>query len=258
MVRRVDLNILNGSPPDNKSAMKIPLTINLLFLVLFSACKKEVTQEYIPFTYTDSITDVEGNIYHTVTIGSKVWMAENLRTTHYNNGDTITNERTHTDWSTPLGGAYCFYNNDSAALAIYGCMYNFDAVTDPRGIAPPGWHVPTYYEWLGLVSYLGQNAGNKLREHGNKHWIVANDEATDEFGFAALPGGYRDFQGDFYDVRTSVQFWSATHYLPSSPTYPEAWYLDLVGDKDPTLGEPEHALSNVTYIQGCYIRCVKD
>lgn len=257
-MRRVTAIILFGSSSVNKSAMKTILVYSTMLLVVLSGCKKEVTEEYIPFVYTDSVIDNEGNVYHTVTIGSKVWMAENLRTTHYNNGDTITYERSHTDWSTPLGGGYCFYDNDSTALAIYGCLYNFAAATDPRGIAPAGWHVPTYYEWLGLVSYLGQNAGNKLREHGNKHWIVDNDEATDEYGFAALPGGYRDFQGDFYDVRSSVQFWSATHYLPSTPTYPEAWYLNIVGDKDPTLGEPEHALSDVTYIQGCYIRCVKD
>jgi uncharacterized protein (TIGR02145 family) len=138
-------------------------------------------------------------------------------------------------------------------------MYNFYAVTDPRGIAPPGWHVPTYYEWIGLMAYCGNaEAGNRLREHGYKHWLINNEEATDEYGFAAIPGGYRDFQGDFYDMRAVAHFWSSTHYLPSSTQYPEAWSLKIESDKDPTLALPEHELFNRGYTDGCYIRCVKD
>jgi len=235
----------------------------LLFLVILGAtegCKKDPVEEpYIPFVYTDSVTDLEGNVYHTVTIGNQVWMAENLRSTRYNNGDPIEYIGSITDWPNADSGACCYYNGAAEALGIYGLMYNFRAVNDPRGIAPPGWHVPTYYEWLGLVAYCGNaDAGNRLREHGNKHWIVDNDEATDQYGFCALPGGYRDFQGEYYDMRQTARFWSSTHWLPSTPGYPEAWYISFAGDKDPTLGEPEHEITNETYLQGCSIRCVKD
>ena len=231
-----------------------------LFVLLFIAgCEKEPLEEpYVPFVYTDSVTDSEGNVYHTVQIGGQVWMAENLRSTRYNNGDTITFEEYSTDWCYPLGGGICFYDNDSLAESIYGKIYNFHAVNDPRGLAPPGWHIPSYYELIGLVSYLGPNAGNKLREHGTKHWIVPNGEATDEYGFRALPGGWRNPQCDFESVRNEAYFWSSTHWLPSTPGYPEAWHLQVVGDKDPILAEPEHALEHAPYITGCYIRCIKD
>jgi uncharacterized protein (TIGR02145 family) len=232
----------------------------VLLIAVFTGCKKEPAEEpYVPFVYTDSVTDLEGNVYHTVEINGKVWMAENLRSTRYNNGDTIVYESYSSDWDNTPAGATCFYNNAYQASEIYGSIYNFDAVSDPRGIAPPGWHVPTYYEWLGLMTYCGNaDAANRLREHGNKHWIVENGEATDEYGFCALPGGYRDFQGQFYDVRISARFWSSTHWLPSTPGYPEAWYVNIVGDKDPSLGEPEHEITNLSYVYGCYVRCVKD
>lgn len=234
------------------------LLVSMAFVLC--SCGKEQTEEpHVPFAYTDSITDLEGNVYHTITIGNKVWMAENLRSRCYNNGDTIEYLGDYNHWGYTDSGAVCMYDNNAEAGSIYGYMYNFAAVKDPRGIAPPGWHVPTYYEFIGLLAYCGNaDAGNRLREFGNKHWLVDNEEATDQYGFAALPGGYRDFQGFFYDVRTSASFWSSTHWLPSSAQNPQAWYLHIAGDKDPTLAEPEHELTNLPYVYGCYVRCVKD
>lgn len=231
----------------------------LFFTFLVSCEKEEAKDPYVPFVYTDSITDLEGNVYHTVTIGGQVWMAENLRSTRYNNGDSIEYLYYMTDWGQTDSGAYCNYNHNSEAESVYGHMYNFYVVNDPRGIAPPGWHVPTYYEWIGLMSYCGNaDAANRLREFGYKHWLVDNEEATDEYGFAAIPGGYRDLQGDFYDMRAQSYFWSSTHYLPSSPGYPHAWYTKITSDLDPTLALPEHEFSDFPYVHGCYIRCVKD
>ena len=225
-----------------------------LALCMLTTCKQETVEDpYVPFVYTDSITDIDGNVYHTVMINGQEWMAENLRTTRYRNGDTIEYLYYTTDWAYPDdSGAICMYDNNAEAGSIYGNIYNFYAVSDARNIAPAGWHVPTYYEWIGLMAYCGNaDAGNRLREHGDKHWLVENGEATDQYGFAALPGGY-------YDVRTTCNFWSSTHYLPSMPGYPEAWFLRIVGDKDPTLAEPEHELSHFPYVHGCYVRCVKD
>lgn len=240
--------------------MPLKFIIPVLLICTFCSCKEETpVPVYTPFVYTDSVVDLEGNVYRTVTINGREWMAENLRSTRYNNGDTIEYLYYMSDWDQTDSGAYCDYSHHPEAEEVYGHLYNFYAVNDPRGIAPPGWHVPSYYEWIGLMAYCGNaDAGNRLREFGYKHWLVNNEEATDEYGFAAIPGGYRDFQGDFYDMRAQCYFWSSTHYLPSSPSYPHAWYTKITSDLDPTLALPEHELLDFPYNHGCYIRCVKD
>ncbi|MDQ3110870.1 MAG: fibrobacter succinogenes major paralogous domain-containing protein [Bacteroidota bacterium] len=229
------------------------------FIFLFG-CKKDepVTPVHTPFVYTDSVADIDGNYYHTVTIGSQVWMAENLRTTRYQNGDTILFLSYSGAWSNFNNPGYCFYNNDSAAENIYGKLYNYRAVNDARNICPVGWHIPTYGEWQGLRASLLDSVGEKLREYGAKHWFPPNDRATDVFGFAALPGGSRDASGDYYDVRYKAFFWSSSYYIPSSSSFPEAWAMQLYDAADPTLSLSVAEQDHFDYDNGFSVRCIKD
>ena len=160
-----------------------------------------------------TVSDIDGNVYQTVKIGDQWWMAENLKVTHYRNGDAIPNVTDSTEWLTLITGAYCEYDNSSANVETYGRLYNWYAVTDGRNIAPEGWHVPMDDEWQILVDYLGGSsvAGGKMKETGTEHWNSPNTGATNESGFTALPGGYRSYDYGYYSgVGGSGAFWSST------------------------------------------------
>ncbi|MBN2412702.1 Ig-like domain-containing protein [candidate division KSB1 bacterium] len=162
---------------------------------------------------TGTLTDIDGNIYKTVKIGDQWWMAQNLKVTHYRNGDAIPFVLNYIEWADLTTPAYCYYNNDSRYAASYGPLYNWYAVNDSRNIAPEGWHVPGDEEWQKLVDYLGGNAvaGGKIKERGTAHWASPNIGATNESGFTALPGGYRaERGGTFWGMGTLAYFWSDT------------------------------------------------
>jgi uncharacterized protein (TIGR02145 family) len=170
-------------------------------------------RSFITASSSNTVTDIDGNVYHTVTIGSQVWMAENLKVTHYRNGDPIPHVTDHGAWSNLSTGAYSNYNNDVSNVATYGRLYNWYAVSDSRSIAPAGWHVPSDAEWQTLAGYLGgyHVAGGKLKEASTTHWASPNTGATNESGFSALPGGYRSSNG-FYDVGNVAYFWTTTEH----------------------------------------------
>ena len=162
---------------------------------------------------TGTVTDIDGNTYQTVKIGEQWWMAENLKVTHYRNGDAIPNVTNDTTWSDLTTSAYCNYNNNSSNATTYGRFYNWYAVNDSRNIAPTGWHVPSDAEWQTLVDYLGGDAGGKMKETGTTHWNSPNTGATNESGFTALPGGCRfSIGGSFYDMGYYAFFWASTEY----------------------------------------------
>ena len=183
-----------------------------------------------------TVTDIDGNVYQTVTIGDQVWMAENLKVTHYRNGDPIPNVTDSTEWVGLSTGAYCNYNNDDAYVGTYGRLYNWYAVGDSRNIAPAGWHVPSDEEWKQLEMYLGMSQteadergdrgtdeGGKMKESGTSHWNSPNTGATNESGFSALPGGRRvcGSDGCFGSMGNHGYFWSSTEY------YSSAWERSL-------------------------------
>jgi uncharacterized protein (TIGR02145 family) len=174
-----------------------PLLLLAFFLMVNYSCKKK-EEEIASINFNPSITygsliDQDGNNYKTVTIGTQVWMAENLKTTKYRNGDPIANVADNTEWENLTTGAYCTYDNDLKKLNAYGHLYNWHAVSDARNIAPEGWHVATDAEWTILNNYLGGGiaSGDKLKETGAIHWNYSNSE-TNESGFTALPGGFRN------------------------------------------------------------------
>lgn len=158
-----------------------------------------------------TVTDIDGNVYKTVKIGNQVWMAENLETTRFRNGNSISNV---TDsWEYLYNSAYTWYNYDKNYQTRFGAYYNFYAVTDTRGLCPSGWHVPTKSEWESLANFLGgaDIAGGKLKETGYAHWPSPNTGATNEFGFSATPGEERS-DNYFYAIEAIKWglWWSKT------------------------------------------------
>jgi uncharacterized protein (TIGR02145 family) len=192
--------------------------MNKLTIIIFSALimlKIQAQNSVISFAGAGDTTgilcrDNDGNNYRTVKIGTQVWMAENLKTTKYRNGDPIPNVTDGPAWWNLPTGAYCNSDNDVNLWTTYGRLYNWYAVNDSRNIAPAGWHVPTDYEWSKLIAYLGSLPGDKLREEGTEHWLSPNTDATNETGFTALPGGYRDNTGTFISIGSNGYWWSST------------------------------------------------
>jgi uncharacterized protein (TIGR02145 family) len=153
------------------------------------------------------VTDFDGNTYKTIQIGEQIWMAENLKVTHYRNGDEIPTGHNQEEWNSltidqydGIGtGAYTFYNNDTSYFNIYANLYNWYAAMDERGICPEGWRIPSQTDWNGLIENLTPDSlsGGMLKEQGNEHWEYFSDEiteqSTNESGFNGLPGGRRKY-----------------------------------------------------------------
>jgi len=208
-----------------------------------------------------TVTDIDGNVYQTVTIGNQVWMTENLKTTRYSNGDTIPNITNQTTWNNYSVGAYCDYNNDTNYSNIYGRLYNWYVVNDIRNIAPAGWHVPSKAEWNILFKYLdntvdttftgftGTDIGGKLKETGTNHWNNPNTGATNSSGFTALPSGNRyPSTQSFSNIGLNGSCgWSTTM---SNAT--EAWNPFV------TYNNSQVCLGSGNKKDGLSIRCVKD
>ncbi len=193
------------------------------------------------------IRDVDGNIYNTATIGLQVWMAENLKTTKYNDRTDIplVTAGWYGSMQTP---AYCWYDNDEAAYAdIYGALYNWYSVETGK-LCPSGWHVPTDPEWTELENFIGgRSEGGKLKEENTIHWMSPNTEATDAYGFRVLPGGSRMFDGGFSGIRLNANFWTSSNSSGSKP-----YYRLLYHDN----GWVGYGYSVKTY--GYSVRCLKD
>jgi uncharacterized protein (TIGR02145 family) len=184
-----------------------PLILMGVFLVLTNSCNKGDDN-----LTSDTISDIEGNVYHTITIGTQEWMVENLKTTKFNDGTSIPLITDNTTWSNLSTDGYCWYNNDAATYKnTYGALYNWYAVNTGK-LAPTGWHVPTDAEWATLINYLGGEsvAGGKLKETGTTHWRSPNTGATNESGFTALPGGGRNYYGIFDVIYNNGGWWSET------------------------------------------------
>ena len=170
-----------------------------------------------------TMTDQDGNVYKTITIGTQTWMAENLRTTKYRDGTEMRNI-CYGLWYLGENNGYCSYNNtvDPVSIATYGRLYNWYTVTCSHNIAPEGWHVPSDAEWTTLITYLGGEsvAGGKMKEIGTTHWITSNTGATNESGFTGLPTGLRGSGGSdpepFFSFMDGCgYFWSSTEPGPN-------------------------------------------
>lgn len=196
----------------------------------------------------ETVADVDNNIYHTVTIGTQVWMVENLKTTRYNDGTDIPLVIEDSVWINLTTPAYSWYSNyPSGYKNIYGGLYNWYAVKTGK-LCPVGWHVPTTTEWIVLSDYLGPDfAGAKLKEKGIAHWSPPNLESTNETGFTALPGGHRGNKGEFYYVKFQGDWWSTTERDST-----KAWSLYIISNY------PGLYLIYSLKEWGNSVRCIKD
>ncbi|MCX6306896.1 MAG: fibrobacter succinogenes major paralogous domain-containing protein [Bacteroidetes bacterium] len=182
-----------------------------VMLLLLASCSDKDHLIY-PDSTSGVVSDKDGNSYSTVKIGRQVWMAENLRTTKYNDGTFIQHIPANSVWGKLTTPGYCWYNNDSVVNKYtYGALYNWYAVETGK-LAPYGWHIPTDAEWDTLASTLGGEliAGGKLKEKGTLHWQSPNTGATNETGFFALPGGIRFTNGTFFNLGNVGIWGSAT------------------------------------------------
>ena len=166
----------------------------------------------------ETIKDCDGNIYHTVKIGTQVWLLENLKTTKYRDCTPISNVKNDAAWGQLISGGYCDYKNVEKNAATYGRLYNWYVIGDKRGIAPEGWHVPSNAEFKTLVEFLGGQsvAGGKLKEAGFTHWPLPNKDASTTSGFTGLPGGDRAKSGSFYALGEYGYLWTSTESVKNS------------------------------------------
>lgn len=187
------------------------IIVGAFLLFVFTTGCKENTEDDNPIP-PGSVTDIDGNVYTTVQIGNLVFTVQNLKTTHYRNGDPIGNGNEKTSSLMNTTGMCWDYQNDPAKSLVYGKLYNFYAVDDPRKLAPEGWHVSTDDDWQALNTTLGGAAvsGGKLKEAGTGHWASPNTAATNESGFTALPGGIYTINGSFLGLTKGAYFWTST------------------------------------------------
>jgi uncharacterized protein (TIGR02145 family) len=224
-----------------KAGIRIILSTILGFELIFSSnCKKEEDNNIL--------SDADGNVYQTITIGTQIWMAENLKTTKYNDNTDIPFVESNTDWRVLTSPGYCWAGSNDLINAVYGALYNWHAVSTGK-LCPVGWHVPVDSEWTILTDYLGGDsvAGGKMKETGTEHWESPNEGATNESGFTALPGGYRNNYGAVALVGEIAWWWSATDF---ETIYGFTRYINL----------GSNSINSINHLKeyGFNIRCISD
>ncbi len=255
-LQNLDQVLTLGADAGNKRITNLAAPVNA-----GDAVTKAYIDEMLIQAGVYTVKDIDGNIYNTIKIGTQIWMAEDLRVTHYPNGDAIPHITDNTAWgnldNNNTDDAYCFYKNNNGT--DYGALYTYAAAigdnwardnTAGQGVCPDGWHLPTDAEWTTLTDYLGGTsvAGGKMKETGFTHWDIPNTGATNESGFSALPGGYRgDGDGSFFTMGYSGYWWSSTEGGSSDA---HIRYLDYYN---------EEAYPNI-FNKSCgfSVRCVKD
>ncbi len=207
----------------------------------------------LPFVVVraQTVTDIDGNIYNTITLGTQTWMQENLKTTHYNNGiaipttllDTYNDSTVKYQW---------FYNQDTTNLNTYGRLYSWYSLVSNEEVCPIGWHVPSQAEWLYVSNLLGGDslAGYQMKDTGTAHWLNTESAVSNASGFTGLPGGFRGNSIVFLGLNTIANFWSATPW--GSNSFPRAYCYNLQAASGALLESV--AVANC----GLSVRCVKN
>jgi len=196
-----------------------------------------------------TVRDIDGNVYHTITIGKQVWMLENLKTTRYNDSTSIPLTREDKDWNKLSIPGFCWYNNDPAFKSEYGALYNYYSVNTGK-LAPKGWHVANEADWKVLIDFLGGEsvAGGKMKEKGTVHWKILYNVANDSSHFSALPGGCRLPTGKFILLGREGYWWIV--WLDDKNNFAESCTMVSYNTAARKFNE------NKSY--GMSVRCVKD
>lgn len=204
--------------------------------------KLSITTSFFAQTMGSGMTDIDGNLYTTVIIGSQEWVSENLNVSKYNDGTIIPQVTDPAAWANLTTGAWCYYDNDPANGLIYGRLYNYYAVagihdtiasTPNKVLAPIGFHVPTDTNWTTLSDYLGgfNVAGGQLKEIGTAHWMSPNTGATNSSGFTGLSDGFRGVNGFFVGMGLYANWWSSTEFTQISTNQLVVWIRHLDHDQ---------------------------
>jgi uncharacterized protein (TIGR02145 family) len=198
----------------------------------------EINADSTRGTFLDTRDNI---IYKWVKIGDQVWMAENLKTTHFGNGDSITKVSDDNQWG--------IYLNEYSNAITYGFLYNWFAVADSRKICPTGFHIPDFTEWQKVIDFLGgkNRAGGKMKDTGLTNWTSPNAMATNESGFTAIPGGFRNEFGRYVLINNFALFWSGPE-----PNKSKVWQWDLYYNLGYILKY------KASKLEGCSVRCVKN
>ncbi len=260
-----DETVNNGSGTGRFTSVISGLSANTLYYVRSFATNEIGTvygDELFLKTYNDTITDIDGNVYHTITIGTQTWLVENLKTTHYRNGDSIPNIIDNIAWKNLTTGGYCNYDNNKNKASTFGRLYNWYSTSDPRNIAPEGWHIPTDAEWIVLINYLVNN-GYGIE---GTAWIEEKSMATTSYwgfsqypgsigyevkknnksGFSAVPGGFRNVDGTFWNNSNEGFWWLSINGSSNN------WFKTLCS-------VPIHRYwLEINKNLGFSIRCIKD
>lgn len=195
---------------------------------------------------TGTITDCDGHTYKTIRIGDQIWMAENLKTTKYCDGNIIPELTNDSLWLNATSSAWCWYDNDSIGHKDFGRLYNWYALGEGNGICPDGWRIPNLSDWQILLNTLDSSkAGSQIRETGISHWTPPNKTATNSSGYTCLPGGGRYFE--FYGIGEIATIWTIEDENPQYPTFltfsrPNNFYWILSQDEN----------------NGASVRCLKE
>lgn len=225
-----------------KSIIKVMKNLILLLVLLISTFMTYGQEA------SETVTDVDGNVYNTIKIGTQTWMLENLKTTKYNSGAPIQKIIDVEKWKFDISGSFDWYNNDESNKAIYGALYNWAAVKKGN-LAPKGWHIPSVEEWQVLIDYLGGKkiAGGKLKVQGIDFWDSPNKGADNSSGFKAVASGVKSTEGSFSFVGNRTLFWTSTS-------------SNLLQAKSITLmfNSPKTTVFSISKNYGCSIRCIKD
>jgi uncharacterized protein (TIGR02145 family) len=247
---------------------KILLSTMLLIIIMLVSCSKKDD----PNNTVNTVTDKDGNVYHMVTIGTQTWMAENLKTTQYNDGTAIPLVTDNTAWENLTTPGYCWYNNNAATYKnTYGALYNWYTVNTGK-LAPTGWHVATDAEWTTLENYLtangynydGSTSGNYYAKSlaATTNWAADTDAGAigndlsknNRTGFSALPGGFRNYSGTFSGVlpRTDGVGYGGYWWSSTEDSMYNAWIREM-GYNGSMVGR-----GNITMLNGFSVRCVRD
>ena len=247
---------VTGSTNTNVSANISSLTANTTYHFRVNAVSTSGPAYGSDWTFTtspNSVSDIEGNTYPVVKIGNQYWMAKNLEVKEYRDGTSIPEIMDNTQWDEATIGAWCQYNNNSSYEYEYGLLYNYFAISNPKGLCPSGWHIPSNTEWDELFNNYGgrEVGGNALKETGTAHWYDGGGTNID--GFTALPGGMRSgSSGIFYnappgDLSPDGWFWSISTYNIANG------YTFKLHD-----GQAEIIFAPESMESGCSVRCIKD
>jgi uncharacterized protein (TIGR02145 family) len=240
----------------NLKALPLFILVAVSFFTLNSC--KDKDEEIVNFT----LSDIDGNQYKVLKIGNQVWMTEDLRVTHYANGDEIERVKGTNAYEVVNDPHYYFvFDDDDQNSQIFGNLYTWGTVSDSRKIAPAGWHVPSHEEWIELQKHLGMSdqqvslvcddqndLGGALKDASTSYWNSPNSGASNSSGLSLKGGGFRSYKNTgFVNYKKVGAYWSSTSFDSQ-----EAWYRHLYNDRSSLCSRT----GNKKY--GFAIRCVKD